>query len=81
MPVVNSITATEPRSSDPGASHMPPAAVTSTIMVMRGFVSATRSRTVSIMVAGRVAVVIVRAEAGATVTPPPNTVKVPEAKA
>ena len=30
--------------SEPGASHMPPAAVTSTMSVMRGLVSAMRSR-------------------------------------
>ena len=47
--------AMEEARSVPGASHMPPAAVTSTIMVMRGFVNATRSRRVSMTVAFRVA--------------------------
>ena len=66
MPVVSSMTAVARRSSEPGASHMPPAAVTSTIKVMRGFVSAMRSRTVSIIVAGRVAAVMgPKLEAGA----------------
>jgi hypothetical protein len=53
------MTAIEPRLSEPGASHMPPAAVTRTIIVIRGLVSAIKSRTVSIIVAGRIATVMV----------------------
>ena len=59
MPVVSSITVIEPRPSEPGASHIPPAAVTRTISVILGLVSAIRSRTVSIIVACRIATVMV----------------------
>ena len=72
--------AIEPRSIEPGASHMPPAAVTRTIIVIRGFVSAIKSRTVSIIVAGRVATVIVVPgwKRARTLTLPSKTVKLPE---
>jgi hypothetical protein len=41
-----------------GASHNPPAVVTITMKVIRGFVRATRSRTIAVMLAGRATVVI-----------------------